>query len=483
VNAIVDKFDRLCGDASSRPLIHLPSSGKTLTANDIERARDEYAGALAAAAVTEGHIILSAVGNRPSFIPLLLAAWSRGAAVMPVDEDTRKQDIEELAVRFGAAAIMTSRSTHSARPLDDALEIDVRARDLWQCHPGLGLLKLTSGSSGTPKAVAVPPATMINDTTRIMTTMGIRADDTQIGAIPLSHAYGFGSLVLPLLLQGTAIVLHETFGPQAVVADASTYGARVMPGVPFMFQNFAAHPPAGGWPSSLTMLISAGARLAPEVVREFWEQFRVKVHSFYGTSESGGIAFDHSDDIDDVPTVGWPMPGVAIELRHDAGIPEGHGRVVVRSDAVAPYYVGPDGAVEPLSDGFTTGDYGRLLPDGRLVLAGRVSSFINVAGRKVQPAEVEQQLCAMPGVVDARVLAVADPVRGEQIAAVVAGHADLSRSDIRQFCAGRLPPHKIPRVIVLVPALPLTARGKPDLSALLALVDASMAQAQRGNML
>jgi acyl-CoA synthetase (AMP-forming)/AMP-acid ligase II len=150
--------------------------------------------------------------------------------------------------------------------------------------------------------------------------------------------------------------------------------------------------------------------------------------------------------------------------------------VLVRSDAVAPGYVGPDGAVEPLSDGFTTGDYGRLLPDGRLVLAGRVSSFINVAGRKVQPAEVEQQLCAMPGVVDARVLAVADPVRGEQIAAVVAGHADLSRSEIRQFCAGRLPPHKIPRVIVLVPELPLTARGKTDISALLALVDASMAQ-------
>jgi len=250
-----------------------------------------------------------------------------------------------------------------------------------------------------------------------------------------------------------------------------------------MFQNFAAHPPAGGWPPLLTWLISAGARLAPEVVREFWEQFRVKIHSFYGTSESGGIAFDHSDAIDDKPTVGWPMPGVAIELRHEDGIPEGDGRVLVRSDAVAPYYVGPGGDIGQLPDGFATGDYGRLLPDGRLVLAGRVSTFINVAGRKVQPAEVEQQLRAMPGVVDAQVLAVADPVRGEQIAAVVAGDAHLSRADIRQFCAGRLPPHKIPRVIVLVPELPLTARGKPDMRALLALVDESIAQAQRGNML
>ena len=485
MNAIVDEFDRLWRDKPSRPLIHLPSSGQTLNANDLSRTRDEYTRALSAAGVAEGHVVLSVVGNRPGFIPLLLAAWSRGAAVMPVDEDTRRRSIEELALRFGAAAIIRpSRAAQGARRLDDELVMVVRARDLWQCHPGLGLLKLTSGSSGAPKAVGVPAATMINDTDRIVTAMGIRAGDTQIAVIPLSHAYGFGNLVLPLLLQGTTIVLREAFVPHAVVADSRAYGARVMAGVPFMFQHFDAHPPAGGWPPSLTWLISAGARLAPEVVRGFWERFGVKIHSFYGTTESGGIAFDHSDTIDDMATVGWPMRGVAVELRHEDGIPEGHGRVLVRSDAVAPSYVGQGRSDRPFSDGFMTGDYGRLLPDGRLLLAGRVSSFINVAGRKVQPAEVEQQLRAMPGVVDARVLAVADPVRGEQIAAVVAGNGDLSRSAIRQFCASRLPPHKIPRVIVLVPALPMTARGKADTRMLQALVDdASIDQSQPDTML
>ena len=87
-------------------------------------------------------------------------------------------------------------------------------------------------------------------------------------------------------------------------------------------------------------------------------------------------------------------------------MPPGHGRIHVRSLAVSPGYVGESAERDEIGeDGFLTGDYGRLLPDGRLVLAGRVSSFINVAGRKVQPGEVERVLREMDGVADARVVA------------------------------------------------------------------------------
>jgi long-chain acyl-CoA synthetase len=475
VNAIVGEFERLWRDAPARPLIHLPSAGSTLTADDLQRTRQGYAAIFHRAGIESGHIILAVTGNRPGFFPLLLAAWSLDAVVMPVDEDARDHELDELAARFGAAAVVRARGRQAsgAGDLDAALTVEFRPRGTWQVHPGLGLLKLTSGSSGTPKAVAVPPDTMIHDTAHITEAMGIRPDDTQIAVIPLSHAYGFGNLVLPLLLRGSAIVLREAFVPQAVVADARQYHARVMPGVPFMFQHFATHPPPGGWPPSLTWLISAGARLAPELVRAFHDRFGLKVHSFYGASETGGIAFDHGEAVDDVPAVGWPMPGVTIELREEEGVPDGYRRVFVRSNAVAPGYV--DGsAAEVLEGGFLTGDYGTMLPDGRLLLAGRVSTFINVAGRKVQPAEIEQELRLMPGVTDARVLAVADPVRGEQVAAVVAGDRALTRSAVRQFCADRLPPHKVPRVIVMVADLPLTARGKPDTRAMQALVNAAL---------
>jgi len=477
VNAIVDEFDRLWRAASSRPLIHLPSSGAYFTADDLQRARADFVTVMTTAGIHDGHIIMSVTGNRPGFFSLLLAAWSLDAVVMPVDEDTRDHELDELAARFGVAAVVRARvrPAPAARPLDDALTIEFRPPEAWQRYPGLSLLKLTSGSSGASKAVAVPSTTVINDTSHIIEAMGIRPDDVQIAVIPLSHSYGFGNLVLPLLLQGTPIVLREAFVPQALMSDARDYHARVMPGVPFMFHHFATHPPPDGWPASLTWLISAGARLAPEVLRAFHNRFGVKIHSFYGTTETGGIAFDHSDVIDDAPGVGWPMPGVTIELCGDDRVPDGYGLLRVRSNAVAPGYVATSEDDGRLADGFLSDDYGAILPDGRLMLAGRVSTFINVAGRKVQPAEIERELRHMRGVVDVGVVAVSDPVRGEQVAAVVAGSGALSPAAIRQFCVARLPAHKVPRVIVVVPALPLTARGKLDTRAMQALANAGLA--------
>ena len=64
---------------------------------------------------------------------------------------------------------------------------------------------------------------------------------------------------MPLLLQGTAMVLRESFVPHQLPADARRFGARVLPGVPFMFEYFLAIPPPGGWPAALHALISAGA--------------------------------------------------------------------------------------------------------------------------------------------------------------------------------------------------------------------------------
>jgi acyl-CoA synthetase (AMP-forming)/AMP-acid ligase II len=149
----------------------------------------------------------------------------------------------------------------------------------------------------------------------------------------------------------------------------------------------------------------------------------------------------------------------------------------VRSLAVSPGYVGDSAESRHFSeDGFLTGDYGRFLQDGRLVLAGRVSSFINVAGRKVQPGEVERVLMDMDGITDARVLAAIDVSRGEQITAVVAGEPDLTLAAVRRHCAGRLPAYKIPRIVVFVDRLPLTSRGKTDYRALSALVQAQIAQ-------
>ncbi len=477
MKAIVDRFASLRRGDPQRPLIHLPATDRTITATDLDLRCQQYQDLLTSLGIGVGALVLSVSGNRTGTIPLLLACWTLGATVLPIEVGTPIAEVLELAERFRASAVVVPASVNdrSSAALDrelSVLQLDASPRPAYR---GAALLRLTSGSTGLPKAVLTTEVQLLADTENIVSAMGITTADVQVAAIPLSHAYGFGNLVMPLLLQGTPLVLRESFVPPQLSADARRYGARVFHGVPFMYQHYLAHPPVGGWPPTLTLLVSAGARLAIETVRAFHERFGLKIHTFYGTSETGGITFDGDDTLDEVPTVGRPISGVTIELRPDAGVPPGHGRIYVRSLAVCPGYVGESGDRDEIGgDGFLTGDYGRLLRDGRLVLAGRVSSFINVAGRKVQPGEVERVLREMDGVADARVVAAGDLARGEQIAAVVAGPPGLTLAAVRQHCAWRLAAFKIPRIVVLVDRLPLTARGKIDDRALHELVRAQV---------
>jgi acyl-CoA synthetase (AMP-forming)/AMP-acid ligase II len=463
MSELLARFAAIRRDDSARPLIHRPGHNDTLSAAGIWEAHLAIAETLTRHGVSAGHLVVSAVGNTAASVPLLLACRAIGAAMMAVDAGATHVEVTGLAERFGAAAIV------GPSPHGDA---DIRrvAADT-RTYPGAAMLKLTSGSTGQPKAAITTEAQLVADALHIIEAMGIRPDDTQIAAIPVSHSYGLGNLMLPLLLQGTAFVLRDSFVPQQLPDDARRAGARVFPGVPFMFDYFLANPPAGGWPRTLRLLISAGAPLAPATARAFFERFGVKIHSFYGATETGGIAYDDGDDAaSEGNAIGRVMPGVTVTLRDDD-------RIHVVSDAVASGYCGGDGGVF-VDGGFLTGDCGAFDACGRLALVGRVSSFVNVAGRKVQPEEVERVLHAMPGVVAVRVVSADDPRRGQQLVAciVAAPPSRITSLAVRQFCASRLAPHKIPRLVFFLDAIPLTVRGKTDRAALDALVRARMAQ-------
>ena len=125
-----------------------------------------------------------------------------------------------------------------------------------------------------------------------------------------------------------------------------------------MFNYLAANPPADGWPSCLQLLISAGARLDAQTAQAFHDRFGIKIHSFYGASETGGIAYDASDALMADGQVGTAMPGVTISLRPDDEAAAGSGRIFVRSDSVALGYTEDDDESAFVDGGFLTGDLG-----------------------------------------------------------------------------------------------------------------------------
>src|SRR5256714_6078289 len=158
-----------------------------------------------------------------------------------------------------------------------------------------------------------------------------------------------------------------------------------------MFRPVASTDRADGNFDSVRTLLTAGAPLTPSTSRRFRERFGKSVHSFYGCSECGGITYDREGGAVERGTVGGAMDGVTLSADN--------GRLVVRGANVALGYLHDAATFEPFPPAlFVADDLVELLPTGEVVLTGRASELINIAGRKVNPREVEQLLLQIDGV-------------------------------------------------------------------------------------
>ena len=475
---LVERFERVCRDRASRVALHAPSEYRTVAFDELWRNREVHRRSLGAAGLAPRSAVVSLVGNRIGLLPFLIAARELDLVPVPVDAVPTAFELGRLLRAFEPSAVVAPAGAvvatmTEAAPLPDGLA-------LFRPPPGAGepvahaadLFKLTSGSGGVSKAVACREANLIADGEHIVEAMGIRPDDVNLAAIPLSHSYGLGNLVMPLLLQGTAAVLRQSFVPDQFLADVAQHAVSVFPGVPFMYDHLLQRLDGQRFPASLRLLMTAGARIRLETVTGFGRTFGLKVHSFYGTSETGGIAFDDAAAIDDGLPVGRPLPGTTVTLR---AVGPGDGLVHVRGEAVADGYAAGEAATDTgfVDGGFLTGDVGHFA-GGLLYLTGRRSGFLNVAGRKVDPEEIENVLLELPEVAAARVLGIASDTRGEAVVAclVPAPGASIGVAGIREHCSRRLSPYKIPRRFVVTAALPVGPRGKIDRQALEALARA-----------
>lgn len=490
---IADSFAAVVRDRGDAPLLLAPSEHRICTARHLDAAARALAATFDRLGLADGHLVIASTGNVAALPALWLAALRCGLLVMPVDRSTPAAELAVLARRWDAAAIVLAEPgqvpewaddhTLVREPLPEGLVAFVRApRPAPGRHGDAVVLKLTSGSTGAPRATQTEERHLVADVRHIVSTMGIGRDDRQLGMIPLSHSYGLSNLLLPLLWQGTPLLLRPQFVPTQAGPDIAAAGLTTFAGVPFMFEHLAAHQVLPRL-DTLRLVVSAGARLDFATVEAFHRVTGLKVRSFYGSSETGGICFDDDPALDARVPVGRPMGETQVRLVADEDAPDGSGRVEVRGPNVIDRYATPavpDEAEVPLDardgatlvDGtFLTGDYARLDADGRYVLTGRVSSFVNVAGRKVHPGEVEAALRSLPGVREAVALGIADPVRGQALGAVLQTDAAWDARTVREALSARLAPYKLPRAVLVVSALPLTDRGKVDRPALLRLLE------------
>ncbi len=440
-NTIVAAWSRVLTGNAARAAVLAPGGETLRTFADIEAESRELARLFEN--LEPRRVVAIQIGNRACWPALLLALFRRALIPLPLGQHMESGELAGALETCGASALIECDG--------DALRIDRKLQIANGRVHDADFLKLTSGTTSAPRAIRFRSHQLLADCDQICATMGFGPDDLNFGAIPFSHSYGFSNLLTPLLCRGVPLVATEDRLPRAILDGLASSGATVFPGIPVFFQKLAEMESAPALPR-LRLCISAGAPLPRLVGERFTARFGLKIHTFYGASECGGIAYDAgNDERYEDRFVGTAMSGVAIS-------PLEGGRISVRSAAVGDGYF-PESDDDALRDGcFAPGDLVEWTPRG-LTITGRASDFINVAGRKLSPGAVEKCLLECPGVRDAVVFGVPSAQRGEEAVACVAGDG-IDAASVLRFCHERLSPWQVPRDVWIVPEIAANERGK-----------------------
>ena len=380
-----------------------------------------------------GQIVALTEPNGAGWLRVFVGLLKSNAVIAPLEPGEPIEAQRATAALIGATLLWRDGQL-------DRLTAPRRAR-----RDGARVIKLTSGSTGAPRPLLFTDAEMMADGRQLCAAMRIQASDLNLGLIPWGHSYGLGNLIMPLLLQGTAIVFGTAPLPHAIATTIQRWKPTVFPAVPALLRALADSSVSAEQLSSLRTVISAGAPLAPEIAQAFHAKFGCKIHSFYGSSETGGISYDSTGDSAALGRgVGQPISGVRIEFGRG-------GRFTVASDAV--FTIG-----NRRHGTHRMADIARFDNTGELVLVGRAGRFVKIAGRRLNLAEVEHALKQITGVRDALVTSHAE--RADALAAAVV--TERSGNVIRDALRERLAPWKIPKKILTMAAFPLTSRGKTD---------------------
>lgn len=397
--------------------------------------------------IARGEVLAVQTGNHPSWPAILLASLHRGIVVVPLEPGANENSLTVCGV---AAVAVSGGSEIEVLP---AATTPAPTR----FDTNVSLLKLTSGTTATPRAIRFTSEQLLADCAQICDTMQIGHRDLNYGAISMSHSYGFSNLLTPLMARGVPMVLSNDRMPRAVLDGLVATEATVFPGMPLLYRALCEIDEPPPLPA-LRLCISAGAPLPLSVARAFRANYQHAIHSFYGSSECGGICYDREALLLVEGFVGAPMEGVAVESIE----PESDSsRIRVRSAAVANGYY-PNDEPEKLGGGVFIPDDLLGKTENGFRIVGRASDLINVAGKKVNPAEVEAALLRCSGVREAVVFArrAAAGLRNEEVAACVVAERELSEATLLEHCRATLSSWQAPKRIFFVEALPLNERGK-----------------------
>lgn len=496
-------LEAACRRWADRPAV--TTAGGTLTYAELGDGVARLATAYRRMEIGPGDRVICQLPNGPAHLMAVNAAWAVGAIHVGTDYDLTGPELAWLADNTEAAALLfrphpdapdpmaplrdvSAASPHTCIVVDGAPaeEGPVELSTLLESPPGdwepphapdeTSHLLLTSGTTGKPKAVMETLPACWAKMQFFADAFRPGPDDVQLLFLPIAHVFGL-RLALLALLSGGRVVLTERFSPREALRLITEERVTVLPGTPaHLMLLLQTLDPERHRVDSLRWVLAAASTLPRPLVEQIYDRLQVDILYVYGCSENFTVQTTERDDIlggsvgrlvFTGPAGTAPNGKIAVFAPGtDEMLPPGTpGEIAFGADYPVKYWKAADTA----SDGwYRTGDLGRIDPDGRVYLVGRLKELVNRGGLHVSPSEVETAVRSHPAVADSAVVATPHPVLGEAICACIVptGSSSPDLRAIRDYLAPVLARHKLPDELCVVRSIPRTKIGKVDRAAL-----------------
>ncbi|WP_436521072.1 non-ribosomal peptide synthetase [Actinoplanes sp. HUAS TT8] len=461
----------------------LDDGAATMTYAELLRRTEILAGQLADAGVGPEHVVGLDLPVGPRLVAGMLAAGRLGAAFLPLDQRDPRGRRQSLLALARPAAVVVADGIVGPEAAPERL-----ADRLPRVASPAAYLSYTSGSTGEPKAVVTEQHAIVNYVEAAIAEYRLAPGDRQLQFSSIAFDIAMEEVFTTLGAGATLVLKDEDFRYADVedflrLADKRALTVVNLPtSVWNQFGLALRQTPHVRLPAAIRLMIIGGEAAGPEAA-EAWHAAAVhpefRIVNTYGPTEAA-VAVSFAELTRGGPvTIGRPIRQVGLvpvdaELRP---VPDGEtGELLITGIAPARGYLDRPaetaarfGQVES-GRYYRTGDLGRVRPDGLIEFRGRADDQVKVRGGfRVEPGEVAGALLSHPGVAEAVVLPV-NLAAGKILAAfVVAAGTAPATAELRDHLAARLPDYMVPSSFTLVPAIPLTTRGKIDAAVLTAL--------------
>jgi long-chain acyl-CoA synthetase len=423
--------------------------------------------------------------NRPEFIPALFGILNAGAVVVPINNFLKPDEVGYILADAGINVLVTDAELGAHFPALSAVLPTLNLLDIEKVlssKSGIGNRKLeignrtagdlaviiyTSGTTGRPKGAMLSHGNLLHNVESCRIVLDTLEQDRYAVLLPMFHSYMLTVGILLPLLNGASIVLIKSLNqPQQMLREMYQRQATCLPAIPPFYRTLANATLPARLPFRLC--ISGAAPLPVQVLKEFEEKHQIPIIEGYGLSEAAPVVTKNPlRGVRKPGSIGLPIPNVEVSVQDDSGKVLGAnetGELCVRGgNVMLGYWNKPDETAKAMRGGWLlTGDIGHRDADGYYYITDRKKDMLLVNGINVYPREVEEIIYQFPGVKEAAVIGIPDARKGEQPLAFVAAAdgAMLDEKALLQFVRQKLADYKVPRQVIVVPALPRNATGK-----------------------